>query len=267
MKERLDQLLVKRGLCESRSRARALILAGKVTVGGRRVDKAGCQVPEEETITLKEGLPYVSRGGLKLEKAIKEFGLDVRGKVILDGGASTGGFTDCLLQQGAQTVYAVDVGYGQLAWDLRNDPRVINLERTNLRHLTREALGELPGMATLDLSFISLKLVIPPLKALGVREIVALVKPQFEAGREKVGKRGVVKDPYIHREVLEGLIKKAREEGYSLQGLTYSPVKGPEGNIEYLAYFRVQPGPGGGTVPGGGSPVDKVVEKAWDELS
>lgn len=237
MKERLDNILVKKGICDTRSRARSLILAGKVFVNGKMVDKAGYRFNEEVHITLKESLPYVSRGGLKLEKALREFNICLDNKTVLDAGASTGGFTDCALQHGAEKVYAVDVGYGQLAWDLRNNPKVINMERTNIRYLNPERIMDVPDLATVDVAFISLKHVFPVLHLLGVKEVIALIKPQFEAGREKVGKKGVVKDSSVHEEVITAVSHFAGENKYYLHNLTYSPIKGPEGNIEYLGYF------------------------------
>jgi len=237
MKQRLDVILVERGLAESREKAQALILAGKVLVEGKVISKPGAFVHPKASIEVKEGLPYVSRGGLKLEFALKTFGVDPAGKVAIDVGASTGGFTDCLLQHGASKVYAVDVGYGQLAWKLRQDPRVVVLERTNIRYLA--SLPELVDLATIDVSFISLRLVLPPVLNLlkPEAEIVALIKPQFEAGREKVGKKGVVRDPQVHREVLESLIDFAHGLGLSTSGLTVSPLLGPEGNVEFFAYW------------------------------
>ncbi len=237
MKKRLDVLLVEKGLAESREKAQALILAGKVLVNGELVYKPGTFIHPEAKIEVKEGIPYVSRGGLKLEFAIKTFGIDLRGKVTIDVGASTGGFTDCLLQHGAAKVYAVDVGYGQLAWKLRQDPRVIVLERTNIRYL--DSLPEPVDLATIDVSFISLRLVLPPVLRLmkPEAEIIALVKPQFEAGREKVGKGGVVRDPMVHREVLENLVNYAHSLGLVTLGLTTSPLLGPAGNVEFFAYW------------------------------
>jgi len=236
-KRRLDTLLVKRGLVESRERAQSLILAGKVKVDGRVADKPGKRVAAEVEITLEEALPYVSRGGLKLEEALRRFQLDLSGLICADVGASTGGFTDCLLQHGAAKVYAIDVGYGQLAWELRRDPRVVVLERTNIRYL-----GSLPepiDLATIDVSFISLELVLPPvvnfLKAEG--QIIALVKPQFEARREQVKRGGVVKDTEVHRQVLHKVAKVAQDLGLQLLGLIPSPLLGPAGNVEFFIYL------------------------------
>ncbi|MHB1125343.1 MAG: TlyA family RNA methyltransferase [Bacillota bacterium] len=245
IKERLDIMLVDKGFYPSRERAKAAIMAGLVLVDGEKVDKAGTFVPGEAGIRIMgEVHPYVSRGGLKLEQAIKEFGLDLLDRVILDVGASTGGFTHCALEHGAKRVYAIDVGYGQLAWKLREDPRVISLERTNIRYLEPDKLAELADLATVDVSFISLSKVLPAiLTLLSVpREIVALVKPQFEAGKDKVGKKGLVKDPAVHREVLTALVNIIDGLGARLKGLTYSPVKGPEGNIEYLAWISQEAG-------------------------
>lgn len=233
----MDVLLVERGLAESREKAKRLIMAGEVLVGDRVVDKPGTRVAEDAEIRLRATLPYVSRGGLKLEAALDRFGVAVAGKVAADVGASTGGFTDCLLQRGAARVYAIDVGYGQLAWKLRNDPRVVVLERTNIRYL--ESLPEPVDLATVDVSFISLELVLPVvvrlLKPEG--EIIALIKPQFEAGREHVGKGGVVRDPEVHRSVLERITAWALEHGLAVRGLMRSPLKGPAGNVEFLAYL------------------------------
>lgn len=238
---RLDQLLVERGLFPSRQKAQAHVLAGEVLVGGRRVDKPGTRVPADAPVeVLGPGLPFVSRGGLKLARALDEFGLDVRGLVALDAGASTGGFTDCLLQRGAARVYAVDVGYGQLDFKLRQDPRVVVLERRNVRHLSLEDVGQPVDLVTVDLSFISLRLVLPILASL-LRPggwLLALVKPQFEAGRKEVGKGGVVRDPAVHEQVLERVLSWAGQAGLEPIGLTWSPLLGPAGNIEFLAGFH-----------------------------
>jgi 23S rRNA (cytidine1920-2'-O)/16S rRNA (cytidine1409-2'-O)-methyltransferase len=239
-KKRLDVLLVERGLQESRQKAQATIMSGLVFVNRQRVDKPGTAVADDAEVEVRGGLRYVSRGGLKLEKAMAAFPISLQGAVCADIGASTGGFTDCMLQNGARKVYAVDVGYGQLAWSLRSDERVVCLERTNARYLTREAVPDELDFASVDVSFISLKLILPPLRALLRPEgqAVCLVKPQFEAGREKVGKKGVVRDPAVHREVLEHFLEHAAGADFSVQGLTYSPIRGPEGNIEYLGYLR-----------------------------
>lgn len=241
MKERLDKLLVDRGLVASRERARALVLAGKVIVDDHRVDKAGYRIDVDAIIRLKgEDLAYVSRGGLKLEKALHEFPVTIRGRVALDVGASTGGFTDCLLQNGASRVYAVDVGYGQLAWKLRDDPRVVNMERCNIRSLTADKLDLLPTLAVIDASFISLSKVLPSTLLLlaAEAEIIALIKPQFEVGRGQVGKGGVVKDPLLHQQVIENIEKLAEELKCSVEGVAESPILGPKGNREFLIYLR-----------------------------
>lgn len=240
-KTRLDVLLVERGLQESRQKAQAVIMAGSVFVAGQRVDKPGTSVPNDAEIEVRGGgLRYVSRGGLKLEKAMQTWPITLSGKTCADIGASTGGFTDCMLQNGAERVYAVDVGYGQLDWKLRNDPRVVCLERTNARYLSHEEVPDMLDFASIDVSFISLKLIFPALYEL-LREggeIACLIKPQFEAGREKVGKKGVVRDPAVHLEVLENFLGHARENNFTVLGITYSPIRGPEGNIEYLGYLR-----------------------------
>ena len=242
-KKRLDVLLVERGLLESRQKAQAVIMSGDVFVAGQRVDKPGTAVAEDAEISVRGALPYVSRGGLKLEKAMTAFPIDLEGAVCADIGASTGGFTDCMLQNGAARVYAVDVGYGQLAWKLREDPRVVCLERTNARYLTHEQVPDELDFASVDVSFISLKLILPPLNGLlkDGGHAACLVKPQFEAGREKVGKKGVVRDPHVHLEVLEHFLGHARESGFAVLGLTFSPIRGPEGNIEYLGYLEKGP--------------------------
>lgn len=240
MKERLDMALVKRDLSPSREKAKAAIMAGIVYVNNQKVDKAGTLVEETAEITLKGNpLPYVSRGGLKLEKAIKAFSINLKGKVMADIGASTGGFTDCALQNGASLVFAIDVGYGQLAWQLRTDERVVNMERTNIRNVTSDDLGQLVNFATIDVAFISLEKVFPVLTGLlsPQGEVIALIKPQFEAGRDKVGKKGVVKDPGVHCQVICRVLQAARQHGLYPVGITYSPVKGPEGNIEYLVHL------------------------------
>ena len=239
-KKRLDVLLVERGLQESRQRAQAAIMSGEVFVAGQRVDKPGTAVAEDAEIEVKGGLAYVSRGGLKLEKAMASFPIDLNGAVCADIGASTGGFTDCMLQNGAEKVYAVDVGYGQLAWKLRSDPRVVCLERTNARYLTTEQIPEPLDFASIDVSFISLKLIFPALYELLKEKghVACLIKPQFETGREKVGKKGVVRDPAVHLEVLEHFLDHAKESHFTVLGITYSPIRGPEGNIEYLGYLE-----------------------------
>ena len=240
-KKRLDLLVLDRGLAPSRERAKALIMAGDVYVDNQKADKPGDLYPEEAHVECRiSGLKYVSRGGLKLEKAMDVFGLELSGLTCMDVGASTGGFTDCMLQNGAEKVYSVDVGYGQLAWQLRNDPRVVNLERTNARYLSREQVPEDIGFFSVDVSFISLALVLPAIRALLSENGrgVCLIKPQFEAGREKVGKKGVVRDPAVNVEVIEKITGFALDNGFSVLGLDFSPVKGPEGNIEYLTLLE-----------------------------
>lgn len=238
MKERLDKLLVERELFSTREKAKRAILAGLVKVENKCLDKPGIRVEDNVQIEIKEGIPYVSRGGLKLESALKEFRIKVENKVVLDVGASTGGFTDCLLQGGASRVYALDVGYGQLDWKLRNDPRVINIERTNVRYFKIGDLREKVDLVTVDVSFISLNKVISPLlpllKTRG--EIIALIKPQFEAAR-KQAKKGVVKDPQVHKEVIYKIIEVARKESLKIKGLALSPLRGPAGNTEYFIYL------------------------------
>ena len=240
-KTRLDVLLVEQGYFESRQKAQAVIMSGQVFVNGQRVDKPGTAVAGDAALEVRgHGLRYVSRGGLKLEKAMQTWPILLDGKICADIGASTGGFTDCMLQNGAQKVYAVDVGYGQLDWKLRNDPRVVCMERTNARYLDHEQIPDELDFASIDVSFISLKLIFPALYALlkDGGEIACLIKPQFEAGKEKVGKKGVVRDPEVHLEVLEHFLDHAKENHFTVLGITYSPIRGPEGNIEYLGYLR-----------------------------
>jgi len=240
-KERLDQALVTRGLAPSRERGKALIMAGKVYVNDQKTDKPGTPVKPSDLLTVKgDPLPYVSRGGLKLEKALREFSLDLKGKVMMDVGASTGGFTHCALQQGAAKVYAIDVGYGQLDWSLRQNPQVINLERTNARYLTGKEIGEAVNFISIDVSFISLAKILPSILPFLQEggDLIALVKPQFEAGREKVGKKGVVREPKVHQEVLQAVFQLCRELDINPQGLQYSPITGPEGNIEFLLWLK-----------------------------
>lgn len=239
-KERLDILLVEKGICESREKAKTNIMAGLIFVDGQRVDKAGEKVKVDADIVFKgEKLKYVSRGGLKLEKAMKTFGIDLTDKVCMDIGASTGGFTDCMLQNSASKVFAVDVGYGQFAWKLRTDERVVCMEKTNIRYVTPEDIGVALDFASIDVSFISLRTIMPAVKALlgDKGEVVALIKPQFEAGRDKVGKKGVVRDKEVHLEVIDRIINFLIENELNVLGLSYSPIKGPEGNREYLVYF------------------------------
>ena len=239
-KERLDVLVYGRGLAASREKARAAIMSGIVYVNGQKEDKPGSMFPDDEELKLEirgKALPFVSRGGLKLDKAVKEFGLDLSGFCCMDIGASTGGFTDCMLQCGAEKVFSVDVGYGQLDWKLRNDPRVVCMEKTNIRYIKPEDIGgEKLDFASCDVSFISLRKVLPAVKPLlpGRARMVCLIKPQFEAGREEVGKHGVVRDIRVHRSVIDGIWSFAEQEGFTVEGLSFSPIKGPEGNIEYL---------------------------------
>ena len=240
-KQRLDVLLVEKGLAPSREKAKAIIMAGIVYVDGNKEDKAGTTFPENAVIEVKgKTLPYVSRGGLKLEKAMQKFPITLSGKVCMDVGSSTGGFTDCMLQNGAKKVYSIDVGYGQLAWKLRTDERVVNLERTNFRYATREQVPDEIDFSSVDVSFISLYHILPVLNSLLANsgEAVCLIKPQFEAGKEKVGKKGVVRDLNVHLEVVKKIISLAVENGFSVLGLQFSPIKGPEGNIEYLIYLK-----------------------------
>lgn len=258
VKKRLDVLMVEQGLAESRQRAQAIIMSGQVYVKEQKVDKAGAQIPEDANIEVRgQTLAYVSRGGLKLEKAMKTFeGIHLDGAVCGDIGASTGGFTDCMLQNGAVKVYAVDVGYGQLAWSLRSDERVVCLERTNARYLTHEQIPDELDFASVDVSFISLKLILPALRGLLKEngQVVCLVKPQFEAGREKVGKKGVVRDPAVHLEVIQNFLGHAAEADFTVKDMTFSPIRGPEGNIEYLGHLLA----GGGGTPWAGDPAALV---------
>ncbi|SHJ58114.1 23S rRNA (cytidine1920-2'-O)/16S rRNA (cytidine1409-2'-O)-methyltransferase [Clostridium amylolyticum] len=239
-KIRLDQLLVEKGLFQSRERAKAAVMSGKVYVDDIKVDKCGEKVHEDAKVEYRgEQMPYVSRGGFKLEKAINSFDISLNNKVSMDIGSSTGGFTDCMLQNGASKVYSIDVGYGQLAWKLRIDPRVVCMERTNIRYVTPNDIEELAQFASIDVSFISLTTVIPPILELlePEGEIVALIKPQFEAGREKVGKKGVVREEKTHVEVINKIVDFLEKNNLTIKGIDYSPIKGPEGNIEYLIYF------------------------------
>ena len=240
-KIRLDQLLLEQGYETSRERAKALIMSGAVFLDGRRADKPGLQVTRDAEPEVRgKALPYVSRGGLKLEKALKVFSVDPTGKTCIDCGASTGGFTDVLLQNGAAKVYAVDVGYGQLAWKLRQDPRVVNIERCNLRYLSEEQVPEKLDLAVMDVSFISIRLILPVIRPF-LREgadFLCLIKPQFEAGREQVGKKGIIRDPAVHTEVLRLCLDAAVRDGYSVLGLDYSPIRGADGNIEFLCHLK-----------------------------
>ena len=247
IKKRLDVLLTEQLYADTRSKAQAIIMAGQVYVNGQKADKPGAAY--EETVQIEvRGVtcPYVSRGGLKLEKALRDFGVKPDGFVCSDSGASTGGFTDCLLQQGAKKVFAIDVGYGQLDWKIRSDERVVVMERTNIRYVTPEDLGEPLDLSVIDVSFISLKIVLPTIKTLlkPTGQVLCLIKPQFEAGKEKVGKKGVVREPEVHQEVLDGFVQTVTDLGFTILGLTFSPVKGPEGNIEFLGHLTLEDKPG-----------------------
>ena len=247
IKKRLDVLLTEQMYVDTRSKAQAIIMAGQVYVNGQKADKPGTAY--EETVQIEvRGVtcPYVSRGGLKLEKALRDFGVKPDVFVCSDSGASTGGFTDCLLQQGAKKVFAIDVGYGQLDWKIRSDERVVVMERTNIRYVTPEDLGEPLDLSVIDVSFISLKIVLPTIKTLlkPTGQVLCLIKPQFEAGKEKVGKKGVVREPEIHKEVLDSFVETVTELGFTILGLTFSPVKGPEGNIEFLGHLTLEDKPG-----------------------
>lgn len=243
IKKRLDMLLVEQGYADTRTKAQAIIMSGLVYVQGQKADKPGTSYEETVEIEVRSGgCPYVSRGGLKLEKALRDFGVKPEGYVCSDSGASTGGFTDCLLQQGARKVFAIDVGYGQLDWKIRSDPRVVVMERTNVRYVTPEQLGEPLDLSVVDVSFISLRIVLPVIKTLlkpHEGQVLCLIKPQFEAGKDKVGKKGVVRDPAVHEEVLQDFVQMVREIGFTILGMTFSPVKGPEGNIEFLAHLTL----------------------------
>jgi 23S rRNA (cytidine1920-2'-O)/16S rRNA (cytidine1409-2'-O)-methyltransferase len=242
IKKRLDVLLTEQGYADTRSKAQAIIMAGQVYVNGQKADKPGISYEESVQLEVRGDVcPYVSRGGLKLEKALRDFGVKPEGYVCSDSGASTGGFTDCLLQQGAKKVFAIDVGYGQLDWKIRSDERVVVMERTNIRYVTPEDLGEPLDLSVVDVSFISLNIVLPAIKNLlkSTGQVLCLIKPQFEAGREKVGKKGVVREPETHKEVLDNFVTLADTLGFTILGLTFSPVKGPEGNIEFLGHLTL----------------------------
>ena len=247
-KKRLDVLLVEQGYADNRTKAQAIIMSGQVYVNGQKADKPGTSFEETVAIEVRgAACPYVSRGGLKLEKALRDFDVDPTGYVCSDSGASTGGFTDCLLQQGASKVFAIDVGYGQLDWKIRSDPRVVVMERTNVRYVTPEQLGEPLDLSVIDVSFISLNIVLPVIKTFlkpGKGQVLCLIKPQFEAGRDKVGKKGVIREPETHREVLDNFVSLADSLSFTILGLTFSPVKGPEGNIEFLAHLTLADQPG-----------------------
>ena len=267
MKKRLDIMMVELGLAPSREKAKAYIMAGEVYVNGQKEDKAGSMFAETAKLEVRgKTLPYVSRGGLKLEKAMKNFGVTLKDKVCMDVGASTGGFTDCMLQNGAVKVYSIDVGYGQLDWKLRNDERVVCMEKTNIRYVTPEDIEEPVDFSSIDVSFISLTKVLLPVRNLLSQDgqIVCLIKPQFEAGREKVGKKGVVRDPAVHKEVIEKVIVFAKEQYLQPLALDFSPIKGPEGNIEYLLYLQKKPE--GTEMTDGDMDVDAVVGQAHGTL-
>lgn len=268
-KIRIDQLLVEKGFFETREKAKRAIMAGLVYTEDRRLEKPGEKVPKSLPVAVKgDPMPYVSRGGFKLEKALKAFGLSVKGKIFLDVGASTGGFTDCALQNGAKLSYAVDVGYNQLAWKLRTDPRVVVMERTNFRYMKPEDLRYgMAEFAAIDVSFISLEKILPPLKAMLVpdSDVVALIKPQFEAGKESVGKKGIVRDPAVHEKVIRDIVRFARSEGYGPRGLTFSPITGGDGNIEFLLHLKWPcPDPDAADLPD--SAIGEVVKQAHREF-
>ena len=264
IKKRLDVLLVEQLYADTRSKAQAIIMAGQVYVNGQKADKPGTSYEETVQIEVRGAVcPYVSRGGLKLEKALRDFGVKPEGYVCSDSGASTGGFTDCLLQQGARKVFAIDVGYGQLDWKIRSDERVVVMERTNIRYVTPEDLGEPLDLSVIDVSFIGLEIVLPAIKALlkpDCGQVLCLIKPQFEAGKENVGKKGVVRDPAIHKMVLDNFVALTRSLGFTILGLTFSPVKGPEGNIEFLGHLTLA------DVTGIEPDTDAVVKAAHDTL-
>ena len=242
VKKRLDVLLTEQGYAENRTKAQAIIMSGIVYVDGQKADKPGTSYEETVSIEVRgAACPYVSRGGLKLEKALRDFGVKPEGFVCSDSGASTGGFTDCLLQQGAKKVFAIDVGYGQLDWKIRSDPRVVVMEKTNIRYVTPEQLGEPLDLSVVDVSFISLKIVLPAIQKLlkQTGQVLCLIKPQFEAGRDKVGTKGVVREKSTHKEVLDDFVELADSLGFKILGLTFSPVKGPEGNIEFLGHLSL----------------------------
>lgn len=264
-KIRLDVAVFERGYAPSREKAKAIIMAGQVFVNNQKVDKAGTEIKEDDVLEVRgTTLKYVSRGGLKLEKAMQEFPIDLNGKICMDVGASTGGFTDCMLMNGAVKVYSIDVGYGQLAWKLRCDERVVNLEKTNFRYVTYEQVKDKIDFASVDVSFISLKHILPNLNALLHEngQAVCLIKPQFEAGKEKVGKKGVVRDKEVHLEVVRSVVEMAIKNGFSVKGLQFSPIKGPEGNIEYLIYLVKSSEP---VVDTSVDP-DKLVNQSHEEL-
>ena len=264
-KKRLDVLIVEQMYAATRSKAQAIIMAGLVYVNGQKADKAGMSF-DADTAQIEvrgQACPYVSRGGLKLEKALRDFGVDPTGFVCSDSGCSTGGFTDCQLQQGAAKDFAIDVGYGELNWKIRNDPRVVVMERTNIRYVTPEDIGEPLDLSVIDVSFISLRIVLPAIKNLlkeGKGQVLCLIKPQFEAGRENVGKNGVIREPAVHKEVLDSIVQLAKDLGFKILGLTFSPVKGPEGNIEFLAHLSLD------EVEGSRPDTEEVVRQAHATL-
>lgn len=265
MKKRLDILVYEKGFTDSREKAKAIIMAGQVYVDNQKADKCGTSYDENSKIEVRgKTLRYVSRGGLKLEKAMNNFDFELKDKITMDIGASTGGFTDCMLQNGAKKVYSIDVGYGQLAWTLRNDPRVVNLERTNMRKVTNEQVPDAIDFFSIDVSFISLKLILPVARRLMAEnaQAVCLIKPQFEAGREKVGKKGVVRNPDVHIEVVQSIIDFCLENGFDVLNLDYSPIKGPEGNIEYLIHIQKSDSPKLLTA----TTAQQLVEKSHNEL-
>jgi len=267
-KKRLDILLTERGLAPSREKAKAIIMSGNVFIAGQKADKAGESFPSDIEIEVRGNEnAYVSRGGLKLEKALDFFDADVEGKLAMDVGASTGGFSDCLLKRGVRKIYSIDVGYGQLAWEIRNDPRVVCMERTNIRYVTHEQVPDIIELAVIDVSFISLKIVLPAVRALmgETGDVYCLIKPQFEAGREKVGKKGVVREKNTHYEVIEMVLSYAVSIGFKVLDLDFSPIKGPEGNIEYLAYLQKEEEPG--TIADITIDWKQVVERAFETLS
>lgn len=269
MKERLDVLLVKKGLAESREKAKAVIMAGNVFVAGQREDKAGSSFDEEAKIMVKgPSLRYVSRGGLKLEKAIEEYGVSVKDKICMDVGSSTGGFTDCMLQNGAKKVYAVDVGTNQLAWKLRQDERVVSMEKTNIRYVTKKDIMDPIAFVSIDVAFISLTKILVPVRELLEPNALAvcLIKPQFEAGREKVGKKGVVRDQEVHTQVIRNVVTYAKNIGFLSLRLEYSPIKGPEGNIEYLLLLEKQDEISQNQDPGVEAGIEELVKKAHEVL-
>ena len=264
IKKRLDVLLVERLYADTRTKAQAIIMSGNVYVNGQKADKPGTSFEETVEIEVRGAVcPYVSRGGLKLEKALRDFGVKPEGFVCSDSGASTGGFTDCLLQQGAKKVFAIDVGYGQLDWKIRSDERVVVMERTNIRYVTPEDLGEPLDLSVIDVSFIGLEIVLPTIKTLlkPTGQVLCLIKPQFEAGKENVGKKGVVRDPKIHKMVLDNFVSLVNSLGFRILGLTFSPVKGPEGNIEFLGHLTLD------DVPGMEPDTAEVVAQAHKTLS